>query len=64
MQKKLFNCLKMMIKDPVRLDGYSILPLMIKKTSFRCLDCYEEVSAKVKNALGRGETFFSFFNRT
>ena len=53
----------MMKKDPVRLYGYSILPLMIKKnTSVRCLDCNAEVSAKVNSALGRDETgFFSFF---
>ena len=51
-------------KDPVRLYGYSILPLMIKKTNVRCLDCNAEVRAKVKSALGRDETgFFSFFNK-
>ena len=31
-------CLKMMKKDPVRLYGYSILPLMIKK-DYRVLGC-------------------------
>ena len=34
----------MMQKD---LDGYSILPLIVKKTSVRCMDCNAEVSAKV-----------------
>ena len=59
----------MMEKDPVtsvRLYGYSFLPLMLKKTSVRCLDCNAEVSAKVKSALGRDETVFFLFsiNRT
>ena len=45
-------------KDPLRLYGYSILPLMLKKTSARCLDCNTEVSAKVKSVLGRDETVF------
>ena len=57
----------MMIKDPVRLYGDSILPLMIKKTSVMCLDCYAEVSAKVKVHLaGTKQYFFVFFsiNRT
>ena len=54
--------LKMMKKYHVRLYGYSILPLMIKKDQcYRCLDCNAEVSAKVKSALGRDETVF-FFN--
>ena len=48
----------MMKKDPVRLYGYSILSLMIKKASIRCLDCNAEVSAKVKRALDRDETVF------
>ena len=33
-----YCCLKMMKKDPVRLYGYSILPLMIKK-DYRVLGC-------------------------
>ena len=55
----------MMIKDPVMLYGYSILPLMIKKkTTVKCLVCYAEVSAKVKSALGRDKTvFFLFLNK-
>ena len=53
----------MMKKYPVRLYDYSILPLIIKKTSARCLDCNAEGSAKVKSSLGRDETvFFSFFS--
>ena len=52
----------MMKKDLVRLYGYSVLPLMIKKkTSVRCLDCNAEVSAKVEIAFGRDETVL-FFN--
>ena len=50
----------MMKRDPVRLYGYSILPLMIEKTSVRCLDCNAEVSAEVKSSFGRDETVFFF----
>ena len=57
----------MMIKDPVRLYGDSILPLMIKKTGVRCLDCYAEVSAKVQVHLAGTKQYLFFFfsmNRT
>ena len=48
----------MMKKDPFRLYGYSILPLM---NSVRCLDCKTEVSAKIKSALGRDKAVPFFF---
>ena len=51
----------MMKRDPDRLYGYSILPLMIKKISVRFLDCNAEVSAKVKSTFGRNETVLIFF---
>ena len=51
-------------KKRVRLYGYSILPLMIKKDySVRCLDCNTEVSAKVKSARGRDETVLFSINK-
>ena len=54
----------MMKKDPVRLYGYSNLPLMIKKDNI-VLGAWTrfnaEVSAKVKSALGRDVTVFLFF---
>ena len=51
-----------MEQNPVRLFGYSIMPLMIKKRiySVRCLDCNAEVSAKVKSALGKDEIVLFF----
>ena len=52
--------------NKIRLYGYSILPLMIKKTSVRCLNCNAEVSAKVKSDLVGAKQFFFLFsiNRT
>ena len=56
----------MMGKNPARLYGYSILPMMIKK-EYKVLGAWAVIQKsvlQVKSALGRDETvLFFFFNK-
>ena len=64
MNNQSVNCVKMILKG---LYGTSIVPLMMKNTSVRCLGCNADVTCSAKvlslmmSTLGRDETVHSFF---